>query len=124
MRIPSVDEVADYLELPIYFVTEAINSQRTITSIDEPIISDNKEITLHDTIGNIEEYKIDDLILLKEELNKLNGEEKELIVKRYINDMTQQETANELGVSQVQISRNEKKILSKLKNKLCDKLCA
>lgn len=117
MRIPSIDEVADFLEIPVILIAEALNSQRSIMSIDEPIITDGKEITLHDTIGE-KRNNINDLIMLKEELQKLKGFEKDLIINRYIKELTQQETAEHLGISQVQVSRKEQKILSKLKNKI------
>lgn len=117
MRIPSIDEVADFLEIPVFLVAEALNSQRSVMSIDEPIITDGKEITLHDTIGE-GNNNINDLIMLKEELQKLNKLDQNLIMKRYMNDLTQQETARELGMSQVQVSRKEQKILSRLKNKI------
>lgn len=118
MRVPTIDEVADYLELPVILVSQALNSQKPIASIDEPLTRDGKELTLNDVIGKDENMDIDDLILLKQELNNLNEDEKDIIIKRYMNDMTQQETANELGISQVQVSRNEKKVLVKLRDKL------
>jgi len=60
----------------------------------------------------------DALIQLKEELSLLTPFEREIIEQRYVQDLTQQEIASNLGVSQVQVSRNEKKVLVKLKNKL------
>lgn len=60
----------------------------------------------------------DDLLLLKEELSKLNSFEQNLINKRYMEDLTQQQTADALGITQVQVSRGEKKILTKLRSKL------
>ena len=55
---------------------------------------------------------------LKRELEKLSKEEKMIIESRYMKDMTQTETAEALGMSQVQISRNEKKVLIKLRDRL------
>ena len=54
-------------------------------------------------------------IFLEEILEKLEGEEKRLIVFRYFQDMTQTEVAKKMGMSQVQISRMEKRILKKLR---------
>ena len=116
MRNPTIDELSDFLEIPINLIEESINSNKAIYSIDEPLNENGKEITLKDTIGKID--NIDDLLLLKEELAKLNPFEQQLINKRYINDLTQQQTAEELGISQVQVSRGEQKILTKLKSKL------
>ena len=116
MRKPTTLELADFLEIPIYMIEEAINSTKPIYSIDEPLNDEGKDITLQDTIGKTDD--IDDLLLLREELSKLNPFEQQLINKRYINDLTQQQTAFELGISQVQVSRGEQKILTKLKSKL------
>ena len=58
------------------------------------------------------------MILLKEELLKLEDNEKELLHKRYFEDMTQTEVANAFGMTQVQVSRSEKKVLTKLKSRM------
>lgn len=116
MRQPSIDEIASYLEVPTYYVSEAINSLMPISSIDEPIVSDSKDMTLQDIIGYNE--NIDDLIMLKEELNNLNKEEYELINNRYMNDLTQSETSKIMGMSQVQVSRKEQKVLQKINSKM------
>ena len=116
MRKPTILELADFLEIPVYMIEEAINSNKPIYSIYEPLNDEGKDITLQDTIGKTDD--IDDLLLLREELSKLNPFEQQLINKRYINDLTQQQTAYELGISQVQVSRGEQKILTKLKSKL------
>ncbi len=113
MKEPSTYEIASFLEIPEYYVSEAITSLNKIKSIDEPINSDGKDLTLQDVIGKSE--NIDDLILLKESLEKLNNEEKFIIDSRYVKDYTQEEIANKLGISQVQVSRKEKKVLEKLK---------
>ena len=61
---------------------------------------------------------IDDLIMLKESLKTLNKEEMELISNRYIKDYTQTQTSKIIGMSQVQVSRKEQKVLQKLKQKM------
>ena len=59
-----------------------------------------------------------DKILLEEMLNYLDARERKLIYMRYFEEKTQTEIAKEVGVSQVQISRMEKKILERLREKL------
>lgn len=118
MREPSILELSDFLELPEEIVCDAINSTKTIYSIDEPLNADGKDITLQDTIGNIDNIHLDDMIQLRDEIALLSPFEKRIIENRYMKDLTQQETAEDLGISQVQVSRNEKKVLIKLKNKL------
>jgi len=118
MREPNNIEIADYLELPIEIVNEAINSNMMVYSIDEPLNNDGKVVTLQDTIGNVDNENIDDLISLRDELSKLTDFEKKLIETRYNKDLTQAQTAEVLGISQVQVSRKEQKVLLKLKDKL------
>ena len=118
MREPSITEISAYLEIPEYYIVESIKSTNSIESIDKPINDDsNKEMTLQDTIS-IDNKNIDELIMLRDEINNLSDNEKELLEKRYNNDFTQTETARLLGMTQVQVSRCEAKILSKLKQKL------
>ncbi len=118
MREPSVQEISNYLEIPEYYVVESLKSLNTIESIDRPINDDSsKEITLKDTISSKKE-NIDELIMLRDEINNLSPLERELLKKRYNEDCTQNETAKILGMSQVQVSRSENKILNKLKTKL------
>lgn len=116
-RTPTTKEIADFLNIDEIYVIDSINSRREIKSIDEPLASDSKELTLHETIPD-KKTNIDELISLRDELKKLNEFEKELISNRYFCDNTQSETASILGISQVQVSRNEQKILTKLKSKL------
>ncbi len=116
MKEPTEKEIADFLEIPEYYVSEAILSLNKIKSIDEPVNSEGRELTLQDVIG--ETQNIDDLILLRESLTTLNNEEMAIINNRYIKDYTQSETSKIVGMSQVQVSRKEKKVLEKLKQKM------
>lgn len=116
MKEPSIEEIAHFLEIPEFYVSEAILSLNRIKSIDEPVNSEGREFTLQDVIG--ESKNIDDLIMLKESLQKLNEEEKAIIDNRYIKDYTQSETSKLIGISQVQVSRKEQKVLNKLKQKM------
>lgn len=116
MRQPSIDEIANFLEIPSFYISEAINSLMPINSIDQAITSDSKDMTLQDIVGYTE--NVDDLIMLKDELKKLNSEEYELINNRYINDLTQSETSKIMGISQVQVSRKEQKVLKKINSRM------
>lgn len=117
MRQPSLDEISDYLNIEKELVIEAINSQDIIYSIDQPLNEEGRDITLQEVIST-KRSDVDTLLMLKEELSKLSPFEKQLINNRYINDFTQQQTAENLGISQVNVSRSEQKVLAKLKNKL------
>lgn len=116
MKEPSIEEIAQFLEIPEFYVSEAILSLNKIKSIDESVNSDGKEFTLQDVIGKSE--NIDDLIMLRDSLVSLTEEEKAIINNRYMNDYTQSETSKIVGISQVQVSRKEQKVLQKLKQKM------
>lgn len=118
MREPTISELSNFLEVSEYELYEAIRSNNVIQSIDEAITDDEKELTLHDVISQDTEVDVDDLILLRQALENLDDFERDLIVNRYMRDMTQSETSKVLGMSQVQVSRKEQKILMKLKDKL------
>ena len=115
MRSPSIKDIANYLNEDEYTISEAIMSSNAIMSIDEPIL-DDANCTLQEVIGR--SNNIDDLILLKESMLKLSKNDRELINNRQIKDYTQRETSNIMNMSQVQISRKEKKILQKLKHEM------
>lgn len=114
MREPTISEISEYLDIPEYYVSEAIMSLNRIKSIDEPVSLDDNSMTLQDVIG--ESNNIDNLLILKEGLSKLTDEERKIIENRYKEDYTQSKTAEIIGMSQVQVSRCEQKILKKLRD--------
>lgn len=119
MREPTTKELSEFLEIPLFYIEEAINSAKEILSIDYPIMDDGKEMTLCDIIGEKKEYyEKTDLLDLKTAIESLSEQEKNLVNMRFYQGKTQQETAESLGMSQVQVSRHEQKVLTKLKQKL------
>ncbi len=119
MKVPTNSELSLFLEIPIEKINEAVMASEYVKSLDYVLNEDDeKELTLYDSI-KYEEKGYDERILdLKEEINTLDDNEKKLIYARYYEDKSQQETSELLGISQVQVSRNEAKILTKLRNKL------
>lgn len=109
-REPSDLELSLFLEIPTYKIAEARNAL-DVLSLDD----DRGDFNLYDLIS-LEGIPKDDLILLRDALNKLDEKEKELIIKRYFYNMTQSEIAKEIGVNQVKVSREEGKVLTKLKS--------
>lgn len=118
MHEPSTKELSIFLEIDEYTLIEAMESRNQLQSLDHPIKKDDKEVTLYDYIPNLENYSLEELITLKDEISKLPIHDQQLIYHRYMRDLTQTEVANELGISQVQVSRDEAKILTKLKKRL------
>ena len=108
-RGPTDIELSSFLEIPVYKLVETRNCYQTL-SLDD----DTNESSLYDFVS-FDDVSKDDLILLRDALNMLEAKEKELIIKRYFYNKTQQEVANELGINQVKVSREEGKVLTKLK---------
>ena len=113
-RKPTTKELSLYLGIDESYIIEAINSYNNIDSLDNYIVKDSKEVNLYDIIPDKMD-DIDTLIELKEGLKKLNDNEEKLIKYRYFKNLSQMDTAKLLGITQVQVSRNEKKIIKKLK---------
>ena len=124
MKEPSTTELSLFLEIEEDLINDVIKCQASVKSLDEVIMEDGKKLTLLDKIADhysdSEQYL--ESISLQEGLKSLTNEEYELINLRYFEDKTQSEIAKFFGTNQVQISRNEKKILKKLKNNLCKPL--
>lgn len=118
MREPTYQELANYLGIDEYYISEALCSSGVLQSLDEPIVENGKELTLYDTVSKVETMDLDTLLALKQELSMLDKNEYKIISERYLKDKTQSEVASNLGINQVQVSRREQKILTKLKDKL------
>lgn len=117
-REPSVDAIASKLGLPVYEVSNALDSMRDTISMFEPIYNDGGDtIYLADQLADKknEYYDKDIKIALNDAIKKLKEKEKYILVERYIIGKTQMELSSELGISQAQISRLEKSGLSNLK---------
>lgn len=112
MRVPTNIELANYLEIDIDVLEQALLCAYQVMSLD-----DDKEETrsLHETIAKDEAVSQDDIILLEDSMSELNNVEKDIINSRYYEDLTQSQTARKLGISQVKVSRYEKKGLVKMR---------
>ena len=117
---PSVKELAFFLEKDESEIESAILSKEIILSCDYSLNNEdeNKNINLYDTIPYYEKKYEAEYLDLYNELDKLSNEEKDIIMMHYFEDMTQSEISKKLGTNQVNISRKEEKILSKLNKSL------
>lgn len=118
-RIPTINELSDHLGIPVEDIILAQEASRTPSSIHDTVYeNDGDPITLLDQIDDGDEGKWFDQIALKEAINKLDERERLIVYLRYYKDQTQSEVAERLGISQVQVSRLEKKILAEMKNRM------
>ena len=120
MKEPNTYELSLFLEIDEALINEVLRYQEKIKSLDEVIMDDGKEVTLLDQVQAYD--KSDEYSSLYGSLSTLSTEELELINLRYFSDLTQSEIAGIWGTNQVKVSRNEQKILKKLKNDLCKPL--
>ncbi|MCH5584263.1 RNA polymerase sporulation sigma factor SigF [Shimazuella sp. AN120528] len=118
-RIPTLKEVADELELSPEEIVFAQEANRAPTSIHETVYeNDGDPITLMDQIADESDITWFDKLALKEAIEHLTEREKLIVYLRYYKDQTQSDVAKRLGISQVQVSRLEKKIISQMKSHL------
>lgn len=120
-RKPVLEEIAAAAELSVEEALISLESGAEVESLHKIIYQgDGNDISLMDRLQEKENGQ--DLalnrIFLDEILQKLKVKERQLIYMRYFKDMTQTEIAEELGISQVQVSRMEKRILKQLKEQL------
>ncbi|WP_112181229.1 MULTISPECIES: RNA polymerase sporulation sigma factor SigF [Paraliobacillus] len=117
-RSPTISEIAEALEISIEDVVHAQEAAKTPHSIHETVYeNDGDPITLLDQISD-QETNWFDKIALQEVIRDLDERERLIVYLRYYQDQTQAEVARRLGISQVQVSRLEKKILDWMKNQI------
>ena len=114
---PTNAEIAKILNVTEYDIREALDSLRDPVSMYEPIYNDGGDtIYLYDQIANKEEeYGLDSRLALERAMNNLKDREVNILNERFIIGKTQMEIAEELGISQAQISRIEKNAINNLK---------
>lgn len=118
-REPSFKEIAEMLGMPPEEVAMTMDSAAEVESLYRTVYqSEGTDISLIDKIPekeNAEEHLLN-RIFLEEILGKLESSDRKLLYMRYFQDQTQTQIAEQLGVSQVQVSRMEKRILKKLRS--------
>ena len=115
---PSSSQVAHELNLTEYEVNNALESLKDTISMYEPIYNDGGDtIYLVDQLEDREEAKfsLENRVMLRQAIQKLKDREKYILLQRYFMGKTQMELAEEIGISQAQISRLEKSGLDHIK---------
>ena len=119
----SIEEICKELKISKEDAIIAMESTNAIESIDGasgPENKDGKQMTIFDRIstGKNEEEIITNRLVINELINELNDRDKQIILLRFFKEKTQSEVAKILGISQVQVSRIERKILENMRIKL------
>ncbi|MFM9279030.1 RNA polymerase sporulation sigma factor SigF [Paenibacillus jiagnxiensis] len=118
-RLPTIKEVAEELGVSPEDVVFAQEANKQPTSIHETVFeNDGDPITLMDQIADDSQERWFDKLALNEAIGGLTERERLIVYLRYFRDQTQSEVASRLGISQVQVSRLEKKILQSIKDQI------
>ena len=120
-RDPTIGEIAEKCGVDADTLTEAFDAAAPPASIYDSIYENGEnEIRLLDTMaGDESEEKIINKVMAENILTSLKPRERQVIVLRYYKGKTQSEIARIIGVSQVQVSRIEKRILENLRKSMC-----
>lgn len=115
---PSIDEIAKLMEIPKEEVVMCLDAIQEPVSLQEPVFNDGSEsIYVMDQVSDPKntDEKWSENLNLSEAMKKLNDREKMIIRKRFFAGQTQMEVADEIGISQAQVSRLEKSAISHIK---------
>ncbi|MGL5972271.1 MAG: RNA polymerase sporulation sigma factor SigG [Oscillospiraceae bacterium] len=117
LREPTIEEIAQEIDLKKRDIVIALESIVEPVSIFEPIYSDSGDtMYVMDQLGDLNDDKnwLSE-ISIKEEIKKLSNREKSILELRFYKGKTQMEVAEEIGISQAQVSRLEKNAIEKIK---------
>lgn len=115
-REPQLSEIAEVLKVDIAELSEALTAASTPMSLTQSDEDDNEQQMCIPV--EFPESEIIDKMTLYGEVGNLEEDDKQIILLRFIKNRTQQQTAALLGMTQVQVSRRERKILTLLRNRL------
>lgn len=116
---PSLEKVSQEIKMDISEIVFSMEANTTPLSLNEKYNEDDDSTTILDKLSdnfNVETFL--DKLTLRDMIENLTAREKQVIIMRYYLDKTQSEIAKELGVSQVQVSRIENKVLKEMKDNI------
>ena len=111
-RLPTYEEIASFLHLSPIMIREALLATTETISFDD---KKDEARDLYEIIPQEERLSLDDKITLEDSINTLPQSSQKIIRYRYFKDLSQSETAKRMGMTQVMVSRYEKKSLEQLK---------
>ena len=117
-REPSIEEIAKELKVEKEEISASLDAIQVPISLQDPIYNDGSEkLFVMDQVKDIKNNDENwaEVMTINEGLKKLNEKEKNIIIKRYFDGKTQMEIADEIGISQAQVSRLEKNALEHMK---------
>lgn len=111
---PTLSEIGEATQLNREDVLLAVNANHRIRSLSEPVGGES-ELRLMDVIGEESMSDVDSRLMLKKLLMDLQPDERTIIIRRYFHAHTQSAIAKDMGISQVQVSRMEGKIIKQMR---------
>ena len=119
----TLEEISKELKISKEEIAMALDSARPVDSIEDAKYTDSKtdktvSILEHISTGKDEQTEITNRIAVKNLISELNDREKEIIMLRYYKQKTQMQVSKILGITQVQVSRIERKVLENMRRKL------
>ena len=117
---PTIEELEKVCDLTKEEIVMAMDASRNVESIDKEMYSKDSSYTLMDLAEddtNIEETVLNK-IMVQQLMDMLESKERKIINLRYFKNKTQSQVAKEMGMTQVQVSRLEKKILNSMRNEI------
>ncbi|MBQ7870843.1 MAG: RNA polymerase sporulation sigma factor SigG [Oscillospiraceae bacterium] len=121
-REPSLEEIAQRLELPLQSVVAAMDAIAAPVSLYEPVYSDGGDpLTVMDQVRDTKntDERWMERIALREAIGRLGEREKRILGLRFFDGKTQMEVANLIGISQAQVSRLEKNAIKSIRKAIC-----
>ena len=116
---PSIEEIANHFKVDPQEIIMSMEASKMPISLYAPLEGESSDLMVIDRVDSENnDNGLVDRIALKEVIRELCDRDKKIILMRYFYDKTQNEIAKKLGISQVQVSRLENKILENLKIKL------
>ena len=115
---PGISQIADKLSVNVAEASDALEAVSPVTMLSEPIFDDEGACIEHILSDDSECERTFDKIALTEALAKLPPMWRRIVICRYFRDMSQQKTAELMSLSQVKISREEKKLIAFLRTQL------
>lgn len=114
-REPTDTEVSLFMEIEEEKIGEVRNAMQEVKSLD---FAYDDEDSLYNSVMIFDRGMSPSVLDLKDEIGRLPDDERKILQARYYQDLTQSEASKQLGISQVQVSRKEGKILEKLRQRL------
>ena len=122
-REPGLEEIAQRLEVPVEEVSEAMDAIAAPVSLYDPVYTDGGDpLTVMDQVRdtkNTDERWIEHMDL-KDAFQTLSDREKQILILRFYDGKTQMEVANQVGISQAQVSRLEKSAISAMRKSVME----